>query len=105
SSLKGLITASIFFIRFPSPGLPAARHRLGRPRLTGSVPSLVEQKKRQPISHLTGMEQRAPGAINGPRIRFLAICLFCDHWAYPALQAKEIPEGRAGFGAALVWGR
>src|SRR6266446_6334164 len=55
-------------ISFPRPASGAAPAWL-RPRLAGSVPSLVEQKKRPPISHLTGMEQRAPGAANGPWIR------------------------------------
>src|SRR6266436_10330723 len=48
-------------ISSPRPASGAAPAWL-RPGLAGSVPSLVEQKKRPPISHLTGMEQRAPGA-------------------------------------------
>src|SRR6266852_5099303 len=55
-------------ISFPRPASGAAPAWL-RPRLAGSVPSLVEQKKRPPISHLTGMEQRAPGAASVPGIR------------------------------------
>jgi len=68
--LKGLITASIFFIAFPSPGLPAGRHRRGpRQRLAGSVPSPAKPQKRLSISRLTDAHSAAPVAADRPRIR------------------------------------
>jgi hypothetical protein len=99
-----LITASIFFIAFPSPGLPATTAGVAAPTVSRVRAKRERTKNRLPVSHLADVTRDNALAAISPGLQFEQFAYFVIIGDYPALVTKELTRSGACHPGAVLFG-